>query len=140
VPANTGMSCLLDDQCTFGGFCNNSLYNLSITPPPQPPPMQIPYVEVSDAGNLVGGNGRFLTVQNFSFGYAKFQIDEAAKGVLCYSIRNPEEDKEFISEDGYITDLKLIYAMSSYTAARELQILEPVVRYICFCFIMTVLT
>ena len=79
-------------------------------------------------------------MQNFSFGYAKFQIDEAAKGVLCYSIRNPEEDKEFISEDGYITDLKLIYAMSSYTAARELQILEPVVRYICFCFIMTVLT
>jgi len=137
-PANTGMSCLLNSQCTFGGICNNSLYNLSMTPPPQPPPMQIPYVEVSDAGTLIGGQGRFLTVQNFSFGYAKFQIDEAAKGVLCYSIRNPEEDKKFISDDGYITNIKLIHAMSTYTATRALEIFGPVVRYVSFYFITTV--
>ena len=90
--------------------------------------MQIPFVEVSDAGTLTGGQGKFLTVKNFSFGFTTFQIDEAAKGVLCYAIRNPEAERHFISEDGFITDLKLISTMSGYIAARELEILEPAIR------------
>ena len=67
-------------------------------------------------------------MKNFSFGFATFQIDEAGKGVLCYTIRNPEEDKQFVTEEGYVTDLKLINSMSSYVEARELHILDPTVR------------
>ena len=77
-------------------------------------------------------------MQNFSFGYTKFQIDEAAKGVLCFSIRNPEEDKKFTSDDGYITNIKLIHAMSTYTATRDLEIFGPVVRFVSLCFITAV--
>ena len=66
-------------------------------------------------------------MKNFSFGFATFQIDEAGKGVLCYTIRNPEEDKQFVTEEGYVTDLKLINSMSGYVEARELHILDPTV-------------
>jgi len=49
-------------------------------------------------------------------------------GVLCYAIRNPEEERAFVSVDGYITDLRLIDAMSSYVATRQFEILMPFVR------------
>ena len=127
VAPNTDAQCLLDEECTFKGFCNNSLYNLSLTPPPIPPPMQISFEDLSNAGTMVGGEGKFLTVKNFSFGFATFQIDEAGKGVLCYTIRNPEEDKQFVTEEGYVTDLKLINSMPGYVEARELHILDPTV-------------
>lgn len=126
IPPNTGTSCLKDEHCTFNGFCNNSLYNLSMTPPPEPPPMQIPFQEVSDAGTLLGGTGRFLKVDNFSYGVTTFQIDEAGKGVLCYAIRNPQEEQNLVSENGqFIKDLSLIQAMSSYIETREFEILMP---------------
>jgi len=47
-----------------------------------PPPLMIPFEEVNNAGTLLGGQGKFLTVQNFSFGTTTFQINEAAAGGL----------------------------------------------------------
>ena len=131
ISPNTGMSCLHDYQCTYQGICNGSLYNLSMTPPPEPPPMEVPFEELSDAGTLLGGTGKFLNVLNFSFGFVTFQINESADGVLCYNIRNKEQEKRFIREahgEKYITDLRLVNAMSAYISARTLTISMPEVR------------
>jgi hypothetical protein len=131
ISPNTGMSCLHDYQCTYQGICNGSLYNLSMTPPPEPPPMEVPFEELSDAGTLLGGTGKFLNVLNFSFGFVTFQINEPADGVLCYNIRNKEQEKRFIREahgEKYITDLRLVNAMSTYISARTLTISMPEVR------------
>ena len=131
ISPNTGMSCLHDYQCTYQGMCNGSLYNLSMTPSPEPPPLEVPFEELSDAGTLLGGTGKFLNVLNFSFGFVTFQINEPADGVLCYNIRNKEQEKIFIREahnDKYITDLRLVNAISTYISARTLTISMPEVR------------
>jgi len=60
--------------------------------------------------------------------YCAFSVVCVITGVLCYAIRNPEEERAFVSADGYITDLRLIDAMSSYVATREFEILMPFVR------------
>jgi hypothetical protein len=102
-----------------------------MTPPPEPPPMEVPFEELSDAGTLLGGTGKFLNVLNFSFGFVTFQINEPADGVLCYNIRNKEQEKRFIREahgEKYITDLRLVNAMSTYISARTLTISMPEVR------------
>ena len=93
--------------------------------------MEVPFEELSDAGTLLGGTGKFLNVLNFSFGFVTFQINEPADGVLCYNIRNKEQEKRFIREahgEKYITDLRLVNAMSTYISARNLTISMPEVR------------
>ena len=144
VPPNTGHTCLIDSHCTFGGFCNNSLYNLSITPPPTARELKIPFTEVGDAGALAGGQGKYVTVKNFSFAEVVFQIDDARTGVLCFATRNENAERRYLSQDGQINDLRLITAMTGYQQARFVEILPPMVSSVTpdhtFLFVETLFT
>ena len=45
---NTGMSCLFTQECTFGGVCNNSKGELTLTPSPTVPTVILPFDSLND--------------------------------------------------------------------------------------------
>ncbi|EKX45581.1 hypothetical protein GUITHDRAFT_108454 [Guillardia theta CCMP2712] len=123
---NNGMTCLLDSQCKYAGFCNNSLYNLSISPLPVPPPFSIPNRAYDSFGTLPGGGGRFVNVTNFSFAFSIFNINSTGRGLICVASRDPIREEQYV-KNGVIVDRRLIVSMFTYKAYYSIDVQGPVI-------------
>ena len=113
IPANTGHTCLWSTQCTHGGFCNNSLAYLTLTPLPDIPLIRIPYFDTSEDNTVSGGYGRFVQPSNSTFATVLFLTEEAKSVVFCVAMRDPNQEQMYV-EDGFITNAALINSLYSY--------------------------
>jgi hypothetical protein len=128
--ANTGQTCLHDDICTFGGFCNNSRYNESLLPPPVVPVVEIPFLSLDNAGTVPGGQAIYVDVESDTLARAYFRVAAPADAVVCAALRTPAMEVPWSSGvpgNSVIIDRRLIVAMAAYSPVAEVTVHPPIV-------------